>query len=171
MPISLKDANRVVAVWHRHHHPATGHRFSLAVIDQDDQVRGVAIIGRPVARLTDQNSVLEVSRVATDGTRNACSALLGAAARAGKAMGYARIQTYTLPAEGGASLRGAGWECEGLAGGGLWLRSDGNPRRTDQPNGVKVRWSKALNASRSFELPEDVAEPSAQIGLFAKPDG
>jgi hypothetical protein len=61
-------------------------------------------------------------------------------------MGFRRIQTYTLPSEGGASLRASGWQDEGDAGGGQWKHTDGKPRRTDQPIGVKTRW--ALNFSR-----------------------
>ena len=77
--------------------------------------------------------VLEVVRLVTDGTSNACSILYAAAARAGRAMGYRRIQTYILGTEPGVSLRAAGWSDEGLAGGGQWKHADGRPRRTDQP--------------------------------------
>ena len=86
---------------------------------EDGLVHGAIIVGRPVARLAGlPRDVLEVVRLATDGTYNACSVLYAAAARAGKAMGYRRIQTYTLPVEGGASLRASGWVDEGPAGGG-----------------------------------------------------
>ena len=40
--------------------------------------------------------------------------------RAARAMGYRRLITYTLPQEGGASLRGAGMRLLGEAGGGNW---------------------------------------------------
>jgi len=151
--LTLAEANRVVAALHRHHRPATGHRFSLGVVDAQGVVRGVAIIGRPVARMVDQRMVCEVSRVATDGTRNACSMLLGAAARAAQAMGYAKIQTYTLPEEGGASLRGAGWTDEGTAGGGQWRHTDGRQRCTTQPTAPKTRWCRSLNRPVDVQLP------------------
>ena len=61
---------------------------------------------------------LEVTRLCTDGTKNACSFLYGKAARAAFALGYRRIGTYTLPDEGGASLRAAGWKLIGERGGG-----------------------------------------------------
>jgi len=166
VPLTLKDANRVVSALHRHHKPATGHRFSLGVIDSEGVVRGVAIVGRPVARMVDHTMVCEVSRVATDGTRNACSILLGAAARAAKAMGYAKIQTYTLPEEGGASLRGAGWTCEGDAGGGAWKHTDGKPRDRSQPMAVKSRWVRVLADSQKYELPTEAVEREPQLGLF-----
>lgn len=141
VPIELAEANELVRSWHRHHQPAVGHRFSIGCVDADGQICGVAIIGRPVARLAGSpRDVLEVTRVATDGTPNACSILYGAAARAGKAMGYLKIQTYTLPVEGGTSLRASGWVEEGEAGGGQWKHTDGKARRTDQPTEVKTRW-------------------------------
>ena len=166
IPLTLADANRVVNALHRHHKPATGHRFSLGVVDEGGTVRGVAIVGRPVARMLDARMVCEVSRVATDGTRNACSALLGAAARAAKAMGYAKIQTYTLPAEGGASLRGAGWVCEGDAGGGQWKHTDGRARCTSQPIAIKTRWSRTLADPIGYTLPATAAPNTAQLHMF-----
>ncbi|WP_186065946.1 XF1762 family protein [Burkholderia gladioli] len=129
VPISLDEANAFVATHHRHHRPAVGHKFSIAVVDplsldsfaaQEPCVCGVVIVGRPVARGNDDGLTLEVTRCCTDGTRNACSALYGAAWRAARALGYRRLITYTLPAEGGASLRGAGWRLVGARGGGNW---------------------------------------------------
>lgn len=127
VPISLKEANAFVAEHHRHHASVVGHRFSLAVADEMLMCRydhpgicGVAIVGRPVARGNDDGWTLEVNRCCTDGTRNACSMLYGAAWRAARAMGYLRLITYTLPAEGGASLRGAGWRLVGERCGGNW---------------------------------------------------
>lgn len=145
-PLTLAQANEFIARHHRHHKPVTGHRFSLGV-EVAGQIIGVIIVGRPVARTVDQYRVAEVTRCCTDGTRNACSFLYGAAARVCRAMGFERIQTYTLPEEGGASLRGAGWELDGEAGGGDWNRcgeSTHKNRRTDQPMGVKHRWQRRL---------------------------
>ena len=110
VPVSLADANGFVVMWHRHHQPVPGHKFSIGVADQDDVLRGVAIIGRPVARPFDDGLTLEVNRTATDGTANANSMLYGAAARAAFALGYHRLITYTQEGESGASLRGAGWK-------------------------------------------------------------
>ena len=147
VPAELSEANAFVALHHRHHQPVVGHRFSLALVDERGRVVGVLIAGRPVARLAGSpREVLEVTRLATDGTRNACSALYAAAARTARAMGFTRIQTYTLPEEGGASLRASGWRDEGSAGGGQWEHTDGKPRRTDQPTTVKTRWSRQLNS-------------------------
>lgn len=118
-PIALDEANAFVAVHHRHHKPVPGAKFCIAV-SNGETVHGVAIVGRPVARMSDDGWTLEVNRVCTDGARNACSMLYGACWRAAKALGYRRLITYTLPEEGGASLRAAGWKLLGLRGGGNW---------------------------------------------------
>jgi hypothetical protein len=160
VPVELKVANLYVARLHRHHKPVQGHRFSLGVIDDGGLLHGVAIVGRPVARLAgDPGRVLEVTRLVTDGTPNACSLLYQAAARAGKAMGYERIQTYILESEPGTSLRAAGWVDEGPAGGGQWHHTDGKPRRTDQPIERKRRWARPLAPPRPditmLEVPDE----------------
>lgn len=156
IPLTLREANRLVLKWHRHHKPSRGQRFSLGVITEDGILRGACIVGRPVARMAgDPRHVLEVTRLVTDGTPNACSALYGAAARAGKQMGYLRIQTYILAEESGISLKASGWVCEGEAGGGQWKHTDGKPRRTDQPTGTKLRW--ALELSKPYDL-EDLSD-------------
>lgn len=143
-PLTLRQANDLVARLHRHHKPATGHRFSIGLESDEGELVGAAIVGRPVAPKTDQYLVAEVTRLVTDGSRNACSALYGAAARAAKAMGFARIQTFTLPSESGASLRGAGWVCEGETGSPVRGWSSRAGRDVAQPQGSKLRWAKSL---------------------------
>jgi hypothetical protein len=110
VPISFADACRFVAEHHRHHAPPRGAKFSVGVA-ADGVLVGVAIVGRPVSRVlaADEISTLEVTRSATDGTRNANSILYGAAWRAASALGYRRLVTYTQEGEGGASLRAAGF--------------------------------------------------------------
>lgn len=142
-PLTLKQANTLVNDLHRHHKPVTGHRFSLGVYD-GDRFCGAAIVGRPVARVVDQYAVAEVSRLVTDGTKNACSILYAAAARACAAMGFDHIQTYTLATEPGTSLRAAGWTTDGTTSGGDWNNSWRKGRRTDQPMEPKTRWRKTL---------------------------
>ena len=142
IPCDLDEANEFVRLHHRHHRPVVGHKFSLAVADETGQIRGVAIVGRPIGRRLDDGWTLEVTRVATDGCPNACSALYGAARRACFALGYRRIGTYSLPEEGGASLRGAGWKCLGQAGkkgGGGWSCTT-RPRVDLHPLQEKLRW-------------------------------
>lgn len=71
-PCTLQEANGCVQKWHRHHGRVVGAKFSVGVRDAD-HVRGVAIVGRPVARHLDDGHMLEVTRVATDGVPNGCS--------------------------------------------------------------------------------------------------
>ena len=137
-PITLTEANEFVRQHHRNHAPVVGHKFSIAV-SEGETVRGVAIVGRPVARMLDNGWTLEVNRVCTDGAKNACSMLYGAAWRAAKAMGYKRLVTYTLPSEGGASLKAAGWHCIGEAGGGNW-NVKSRPRIDTEHQQMKLRW-------------------------------
>ena len=137
-PITLSEANEFVRLHHRNHAPVIGHKFSIAV-SKEDKVRGVAIIGRPVSRVLDDGWTLEVNRVATDGVKNGCSMLYGAAWRAAKAMGYKKMITYTLPNEGGASLRAVGWKCIAAAGGGNW-NVKSRPRIDSDHQQLKLRW-------------------------------
>lgn len=109
VPVRFEDACGFVEMWHRHHQPPVGHKFSIGVADEDDRLVGVAIVGRPVARHLDDGMTLEVARTATDGTPNANSMLYGSAWRAAKALGFRRLVTYTQAGESGSSLRAAGW--------------------------------------------------------------
>ena len=140
-PITFPEASAFVAKHHRHHKPPVGHKFSIAVSD-GAEVRGVIMVGRPVSRHLDDGMTLEVNRCCTDGARNAPSALYGAAWRAAKALGYSRLITYTLAEEGGASLRGAGWQViNEKAGGGSWdTPNAGRPRVDMHPTQAKLLW-------------------------------
>ena len=138
VPVILKYANEFILKYHRHHKPVIGHKFSIGVGDEN-QIRGVIIIGRPIARLLDNGLTLEVTRCCTDGVPNGCSMLYGAAWRATRALGYKRLITYILPEEGGASLRAAGWRLIGECGGGTWNRKN-RPRINTHPLGKKLRY-------------------------------
>jgi hypothetical protein len=139
-PIDFAEANAFVEKFHRHHKPIQGCKFCVAVSD-GDKVVGVAIVGRPVARLLDNGWTLEVNRCCTDGTKNACSMLYSAAWRAAKALGYMRLITYTLPEEGGSSLRASNWRCLGLRGGGNWNVKSRPRIDTDELlRGQKLLW-------------------------------
>lgn len=98
-PITLRKANEVIEKLHRHHKKARGCRFCLAVYE-NGRLCGVAIAGRSVARKCDFETVLEITRCATDGTKNAITKLYGAIVRASRPMGYKIVQTYILPDEG-----------------------------------------------------------------------
>lgn len=148
VPVSLAQANEYVRLHHRHHKPVVGHKFSIGC-NSDGVLAGVAIVGRPVSRHLDNGSTLEVNRLCTDGTKNACSFLYAAAWRAAKAMGYKKLITYVLDTENGASVRAAGFRCAGLAGGKRWTGARKPPidlypaqmkyryERSDEQNGAK----------------------------------
>src|SRR6266480_1184884 len=94
VPITLKEANAFVAMWHRHHGPVPGAKFCIGVFNVETaKICGVIIVGRPIARMVDDGWTLEVNRSCTDGTRNANSLLYSAARRAAWAMGYKRLIT------------------------------------------------------------------------------
>ena len=139
VPLHLREANAFVARHHRHNAPTVGGKFALGAA-VDGQLVGVAVAGRPVSRRLDDGKTLEVLRVCTDGTPNACSFLYARCARIARLMGYERIITYTLESEGGASLRAVGATPTGPLGSHEW----GNPTRPRKSQPVyhepKYRW-------------------------------
>lgn len=147
VPLTLPRANELVTSLHRHHAALPGGFawFCVGAVAEGRLV-GCAIAGRPTNRNNDDTQTVEVLRVATDGTINAPSALLGACARAAKAIGAARIITYTLDSESGTSLRGAGWEREADGIESWWTHpgKDGKGRTPavtrDHMSMRKVRW-------------------------------
>jgi hypothetical protein len=110
VPASWETARAFVPEWHRHHpKPPAGHKFCIGLALGDELV-GVALVGRPVARNFDDGLTLEVNRTAVaDNIPNGNSMLYGACWRAAKALGYVRLVTYTEAGETGASLRAAGY--------------------------------------------------------------
>jgi hypothetical protein len=148
VPLTLAQANALVARLHRHHKRAVGHRFSLGCEDKG-QLVGAVIVGRPVAYKTDQAKVAEVTRLVTDGTRNACSMLYQAAARTAKEMGFESIQTFILASEPGTSLKASGWRCDGETPGKVWVRSETQRLFADEDYaaGPKTRWVRTLKVS------------------------
>jgi hypothetical protein len=138
VPVELSEANAFVERLHRHHGNVVGHKFSVGAMN-DGQLVGVAIVGRPVARGRDDGWTLEVTRLCTDGTRNACSFLYGAARRAAFALGYRRLGTYILASEDGTSLRAAGWRMVGEVKGRSWSCPT-RPRHDDHPLEDKQLW-------------------------------
>lgn len=119
VPVSLAQANEHVAAWHRHNNPVVQCKFCVGAADDNNVLRAVAIVEHPKARGNVDHDVAgwsaydgmttEVTRLASDGVRNANSLLYGACARASFAMGYRRVITYIEDGEGGASLRAAGY--------------------------------------------------------------
>lgn len=94
VPMRFRDACGFVTMWHRYLKPPRGHMFSIGVACENNILRGVAIVGRPVSRGLQDGLTLEVTRTATDGTRNVNSKLYSKAWEAARAMGYRRLITY-----------------------------------------------------------------------------
>lgn len=156
VPVSLKEAQAYINEKHRHHTAPIGHKFSIGC-EADGELVGVCVVGRPVSRYMDDGRTLEVIRLCTDGTKNACSFLYSAAARTARDMGYTKIITYILETESGSSLKASNWHCEeSNAGGGEWT-CPSRPRENSitqmsflpskekkYPTCKKQRWSKEL---------------------------
>lgn len=150
VPITLRQARGFVGKHHRHNLPSKGWKFGVGLTVGDSQLVGVGMAGQPVSRRLDDGLTIEITRVCTDGTRNANSMIYGALSRAAFALGYRRIITYTLQSESGASLRAAGFKVAAeLPSTRGWDRS-GRPRvesdlfgRERTPHEAKVRWEKA----------------------------
>lgn len=145
-PITLREANAFVERHHRHHGPARGCVFCIAVSDED--VHGVAIVGRPLARALQDGFTAEVLRLCTDSTPHVASKLYAACWRASRAIGYTRLVTYTLSTESGTSLAAAGWRVVGQTVGRSWdTPGAGRPRVDWHPTLTtgtgRVRWEAA----------------------------
>lgn len=143
--VELSEANAFVSKLHRHHKPCVGHRFSVGASDINGNLVGVAIVGRPVARGCDQKFTAEVTRLCTDGSKNACSFLYGKSARIAFELGFKKIQTYILETESGASLVAAGWTLEAETAGGSWNGKSRTGRSELQPMCKKLRYAKYAN--------------------------
>lgn len=152
-PITYRQACAYITEHHRHHKQPRGGKVFLSVVDADSVLRGVAVIGRPSARAYDAlGTVAEIVRTCTDGTPNANSALYGACRRVAKAMGYARIITYTQEGESGASLRAAGFVIEAvLPARGSWAESSQKLKALRDPVGSggvgRLRWGVTFDAA------------------------
>lgn len=165
VPVTLRQANDFVGVHHRHSGRRQGHKASIGAA-VDGRLVGVAILSMPSGRGLNGTATAEVARLCTDGTRNACSFLYGAAARLAASLGFARLVTYTLETETGASLRAAGFEFDGR----LWPRSwdcEGRPRGGDgsnsSPGVARLRWFRDLRTKRGSDVAPPLRITSAEF--------
>lgn len=142
-PIFQKEAFAFITFQHRHHKKPVGSIFQLGLSDKDGFLIGVAVVGRPVSRMLQDGRTCEVTRLCTDGSKNACSKLYSACARIAKEMGYKKIITYILKSEKGISLIASGWDKIGERGGGSWSRPS-RGRTDNHPVELKVLYSKEL---------------------------
>lgn len=114
IPIGINEANNFVDNFHRHNKPTRGGKFAIGA-SHDNELVGVAIVGRPIARMLDDSFTAEINRVCVvdHAPKNTCSFLYGRCWRIWQQMGGKRMVTYTLQEESGSSLRGAGWKIMG----------------------------------------------------------
>lgn len=138
LPCDFDEACAFVRQYHRHHLPPSGHKFSISATD-GEKIVGVAMVGWPVARMLHDGMTLEVLRLASDGTKNACSFLYAASWRVTRALGYQKLITYILDTEPGTSLTAAGWRLVAQTRGGSWSR-ESRPRIDKHPTQGKLRW-------------------------------
>ena len=140
-PLELKEAQAFINENHRHHKAAHRDKFRVGV-SHNGKLVGVAQVGRPVARMLDDGKTLEVLRLCTDGTPNACTFLYSRCARVAKELGYRKVITYILECEQGGSLMACGWHKEADCKGGSWSRAD-RPRENNgkYPECRKERWA------------------------------
>lgn len=111
VPLTLREANDFVEQWHRHSARTSndGGKFAIG-LQHGGQLVGVAIVGRPVARMLQVEGAAELLRLCTspDAPKGSASKLYSRAKRVWQLMGGTTIHTYTLKRESGASMRGAG---------------------------------------------------------------
>lgn len=138
-PISQADAFAYIREHHRHHGVPVGALWWHGAHNDEGQFVGVAVVVRPVARRLDDGLTVEVTRLCTDGTFNACSILYAAARRVAIDKGYRRGITYILKTEDGASLRASGWTFFGTTPGKSWS-VPARPRSDKHPLGTKHRY-------------------------------
>lgn len=145
VPVALREANAFVDAYHRHNAPTRGCKFCLGA-NFGDMLAGVAIIGRPVARLLQDGLTAEVLRccVQPDAPKNTPSFLYGRAWRVWQAMGGRRMVTYTLDSESGASLRAVNWRILGtkepIPKGKGWTNRGGGRMWHPAQGELRLRW-------------------------------
>lgn len=151
--ITLADARRFIAEHHSHSAPPIGWRFGVGVIDADRLV-AVGVAGRPVARYLDSPDNIEITRVATDGTRMACSMVYAHLCAAARHLGYRTAYTYTLVSECATCPKAAGFTFDADSSD---TRTWNRPRRPrleldlfgnrPTPPVAKLRWARRLTRS------------------------
>jgi hypothetical protein len=149
LPVSRDVAAKFIREHHRHLRPPPGWLFGVQLLDEDGRVIGIGCAGRP-CRLLQDGATAEITRIATLGTPNACSALYAPLRRAAAALGYRRVYTYTRADEPGISVRAAGFVFDGPAGGGEFDRPSRRRNPVDDPS-PKHRWVWPASAARRAE--------------------
>jgi hypothetical protein len=151
-PISINQAKAYIAHFYRHNPEVQGALWAVCVTDQERCVRGVGLLGLPVARMYAHGkagerdfTIGEIVRVATDGAPNACSMLYGALTRMAKAAGFWKVITYSSDDESQRSLLASNWNRVARTGRRQW----DTPSRPRKHKAIyqqgKYRWEIVLN--------------------------
>lgn len=144
--LPMKKAKPLVDELHSHNDAPVGGIVAVAAYDAG-RLCGVGFLGRPVARMLDDGMAVEITRVATDRTPNACSALYGALARAAKALGLNPVISYTLAHEAGTCLAAAGFvRVADVPAQASWDRPSRRRVNGSRPTCDKVRWQRETGA-------------------------
>ena len=173
VPVTKQEAQDYVEIYHRHLGKSIRSVFEIGIADDDDKIRGVVIVGYPVARAHDNGWTLEVNRCCTDGVKNGNSMLYSAAWRVTRNLGYTKLITYTHKSESGASLRGSGWKVIAETKGKTW-NSKKRPRiDTTSVDVDKYRWEITIDEKNPTKIRrkdkvkiEHPDEEERQLGLF-----
>lgn len=150
VPMKLREANDFVEKWHRHSSRTNndGGKFAIGLED-DGQLVGVAIVGRPIAQLLQIEGAAELTRlcVSDRAPKGSGSKLYSRAKRIWQLMGGTTLHTYTLSKESGASMRGAGLaEPVAAVKKQQWNRKSRPRAERDIYEEPKVRWTENLPA-------------------------
>lgn len=164
VPLTRDQANAFIVANHRHHGRVSGHRFIVGA-RLGEALVGVAVAGRPRARLIDQYRHCEVSRLCSDGARNVCSFLYSRASRIAREQGFESVFTAILQSETGASLKAAGWVYVYTTKGGSQDRP--SRRRVDlspiEPKQIWApRWCASVVATLNKEQAAKSSQPSSE---------
>lgn len=158
--VDLSTANRFISIHHRHSLPlkAINVKFILG-LENDGQLVGVSILGRPCNRYLDDKNTIEVRRLATNGLKNGCSFLLARCCDVAFSLGFQRIITYTLDVESGSSLKAVGFEISHASKSkGVWRNKVSQQMRLDGrqliPSGGKLCWIKKTKWPKLKEVVE-----------------
>lgn len=138
IPIELKDANRFIAQFHRHNKPVIRAKFQIGLMN-DEELIGVGVVGRPIARMLSNGKTVEVLRTCIkENYPNACSMMYARLKRISQLLGYEKVITYTLQKESQSSLKALGASIVAEVKPQGWDRK--NRRRTPQKVYKEPKW-------------------------------
>jgi hypothetical protein len=148
VPLKLREANDFVEQWHRHSARTSndGGKFAIG-LDHEGSLVGVAIVGRPIARLLQVEGAAELLRLCTspDAPKGSGSKLYARAKRIWQLMGGTKLLTYTLARESGSSMLGAGLGGKSMTAEiGQWSVPSRPRRHRDIADEPKLRWTEIL---------------------------